>query len=174
MMESIFKVAIRGVQVLWVLLVTALIGNVIALNINGAGSAMAAINFTMFVAVVCWLAALYGLATSFITGIAIPLVMLALDGAALLFTFIASIVLSAKLRVVNCGTLDSRDHPSDYIVWGSGDDEKRCREIQASTVFMWFLFASFCAGAFFTFMDFRRGGGGSIRSSRPSMAQVGA
>ncbi|KAF6818457.1 non-classical export protein [Colletotrichum sojae] len=172
MMESMLKIAVRGLQILWVLLVTALIGNVIALNVNGAGSAMAAINFTMFVAVVCWLAALYGLATAFVSALAIPLVVLALDGAALLFTFIDSIVLSAKLRVVNCGSLNSRNHPSDYIVWGSADDEKRCRELQASTVFMWFLFASFCAGAFFTFMDFRRGGG-SIRSSRPSMAQVG-
>ncbi|KAF6845192.1 non-classical export protein [Colletotrichum musicola] len=172
MMESMLKIAVRGLQILWVLLVTALIGNVIALNINGAGSAMAAINFTMFVAVVCWLAALYGLATAFVSALAIPLVVLALDGAALLFTFIDSIVLSAKLRVVNCGSLNSRNHPGDYIVWGSADDEKRCRELQASTVFMWFLFASFCAGAFFTFMDFRRGGG-SIRSSRPSMAQVG-
>ncbi|KAF6839607.1 non-classical export protein [Colletotrichum plurivorum] len=173
MMESMLKIAVRGLQILWVLLVTALIGNVIALNVNGAGSAMAAINFTMFVAVVCWLAALYGLATAFVSALAIPLVVLALDGAALLFTFIDSIVLSAKLRVVNCGSLNSRNHPGDYIVWGSADDEKRCRELQASTVFMWFLFASFCAGAFFTFMDFRRGGG-SIRSSRPSMAQVGA
>ncbi|OLN85857.1 Non-classical export protein 2 [Colletotrichum chlorophyti] len=172
MVESLFRVVIRGLQILWTLLVTALIGNVIALNINGAGSAMAAINFTMFVAVVCWLASLYGLVVAFISSLAIPIAILVLDGAAVLFTFIASIVLSAKLRVVNCGNLNASSHPSDYIVWGSSDNEKRCREIQASTVFMWFLFASFCAGAFFTFMDFRRGGG-SVRSSRPNMAQVG-
>ncbi|WYZ41555.1 hypothetical protein EsH8_V_000450 [Colletotrichum jinshuiense] len=172
-MDSMLPVLIRGVQLLWTLLVTALIGNVIALNISSAGSAMAAVNFSMFVAVVCWLAALYGLVAAFVSALSIPIVMLALDGAAVLFTFIDSIVLSAKLRVVNCGNLSVGNHPSDYIVWGSGDNEKRCREIQASTVFMWFLFASFCAGAFFTFMNFRRGGGGSIRSSRPSMAQVG-
>ncbi|CCF38882.1 hypothetical protein CH063_09864 [Colletotrichum higginsianum] len=171
-MESMLQVLVRGLQLLWVLLVTALIGNVIALNINGAGSAMAAINFSMFVAVVCWLASLYGLAAVFVSAISVPIVLLALDGAAVLFTFIDAIVLSAKLRVVNCGSLDRGDLPGDYIVWGSADNEKRCREIQASTVFMWFLFASFCAGAFFTFMNFRRGGG-SVRSSRPSMAQVG-
>ncbi|TDZ26653.1 Non-classical export protein 2 [Colletotrichum sidae] len=174
MMESMLKVAIRGSQLLWVLLITALIGNVIALNINGAGSAMAAINFTMFVAVVCWLAALYGLATAFVSALAIPIIIFALDGVALLFTFIDSIVLSAKLRAVNCGSLNRNDLPGNYIVWGSADDEKRCREIQASTVFMWFLFASFGVGAALSFMDFRRGGGGSVRSSRPSMAQVGA
>ncbi|KAL0942541.1 non-classical export protein [Colletotrichum truncatum] len=173
MMDSVIRVAIRGLQILWVVLVTALIGNVIALNINGSGSAMAAINFTMFVAVLCWLAALYGLATAFIPALAIPLIVLAFDGAALLFTFIDSIVLSAKLRAVNCGSLNPNNLPGNYIVWGSANDEKRCREIQASTVFMWFLFASFGAAAFFTFMDFRRGGGGSVRSSRPSMAQVG-
>ncbi|KAK2003233.1 hypothetical protein LX36DRAFT_156076 [Colletotrichum falcatum] len=171
MMDSMLPVLVRGLQILWVLLVTALIGNVIALNINSAGSAMAAINFSMFVAVVCWLASLYGLAAAFVSAIAIPIVLLALDGAAVLFTFIDAIVLSAKLRAVNCGSLIRRDLPSNYIVWGSGDDEKRCREIQASTVFMWFLFISFCAGGFFTFMNFRRGGG-SMRSSRPSMAQV--
>lgn len=160
---------LRALQLLWTLLVTALIGNVIASNHTGHE---AAINFSMFVAVLSWLAALYGLVASVIESIAIPVALMALDGLATLFTFIAGVVLAAKLKATNCGgDLDAKKLGSGWIGFGSSDDEKRCREIQASTVFFWFLFATFIAGLFFTFMSFRRAGG-SIRSSGPHMSQV--
>ena len=160
---------LRLLQLLWTLLVTALIGNVIASNINGHE---AAINFSMFVAVLSWLAVLYGLVATFVESIAIPVALMALDGAATLFTFIAGVVLAAKLKATNCGgDLDEKKLGSGWIGFGSANDEKRCREIQASTVFFWFLFATFIAGIFFTFMGFRRPGG-SIRSSGPHMSQV--
>lgn len=161
---------VRILQLFWLLLLTALIGNVIATNVNAAGSAEAAINFTMFVAVLCWLAALYGLAASVVESLAIPLALLALDGAAVLFTAIDGIVLSAKLRVVNCGG-DIANLGGDWLGYGSHDDVKRCREVQASTVFVWFLFICFVAGLAFTLIGFRRSGG-SVRSSGPHMSQV--
>lgn len=171
---GIVKTALRGLQFLWCLLLVSLIGNVIANEINASSSANAAINFSMFVAVLAWIATVYGLVTRFFPAAEMYIVALVLDGLATLFTFICAIVLAAKLRVVNCGNLESKSLPKNYIAWGSAHDEKRCREIQASTAFMWFLFASFAASLFFTWKDGRRGfGGGSFASSRPSMAQVG-
>jgi hypothetical protein len=169
----LIKFGIRFWQLLWILLFTALIGNVIATTENASGSARAAINFSMFVAIVAWIAVLYGLVANFMTSLAIPMIQLPIDGAATIFSLIDAIVLSAKLKTVNCGDLDPKKLPTDYIAWGSPNDEKRCREIQASTVFMWLLVVGFSAGTFFTWREGRGLGGGSIRSSRPSMAQVG-
>lgn len=165
----------RAVALLWTLLITALIGNVIASNVDAAGSAMAAINFTMFVAVLSWLVCIYALAASFVSALGLPIVLLALDAAAVLFTFIDAIVLSAKLRAVNCANITGKHFSSTYIAFGSDNTEKRCREIQASAVFLWFLFISLSAGLFFTFKDTRGGGlTGSARSSKPNMSQVSA
>jgi hypothetical protein len=96
---------LRLIQILWALLITALIGNVIANDADAASSAKAAVNFTLFVTVVAWLASLYGLVSSFVTAIALPIVILALDFAAVVFTFISAVALSAKLKAVNCADL---------------------------------------------------------------------
>jgi len=162
---DLWQMILRALQFLWVLLITALIGNVIASNINGP---MAAINFTMFVAVLSWLAVLYGLVASFVESLAIPIVMFALDGAAALFTLIAGIVLAAKIRAVNCS---NPKQGSGWIGFGSADDGKRCRELQASTAFLWFLWVTFVATLALAFLSFRRMGG-SARSSGPGMSQV--
>ena len=162
---------LRGAQILFLIILTGLIGNVIATNVDAAGSAMAAINFSMFALVVSWLTTIFGLALVLVDRIAVPtMAQLAADGAAALFTFIASVVLSAKLGVTNCGAIDKKDHSDAWIVFGSADDTKRCREIQAGTVFMWFLFISSAAALGLTFLGFRRGGG-SVRSG-PSMSQM--
>ncbi|KAB5535149.1 marvel domain-containing protein [Coniochaeta sp. 2T2.1] len=162
---DLWQLILRAIQFLWVLLITALIGNVIALNIDGP---MAAINFTMFVAVLSWLAVLYGIAASVFTSLAIPIVMLALDGAAALFTLIAGIVLAARLKAVNCS---NPNQGPGWIGYGAENVGKRCREIQASTAFLWFLFATFAATLALAFLSFRRVGGGA-RSHGPGMSQV--
>ncbi|KAK9426115.1 putative MARVEL domain-containing protein [Seiridium unicorne] len=161
---------LRLVQLLWTLLITALIGNAIANYASTSGSGKSAINFTIFVAVLSWIAALYGLIASFVTSLAMPIVLLALDGLAVLFTFISAVVLAAKLGAVNCSNLSGKG--SDYIAFGSTNgDQKQCREIQASDVFMWFLFICYIATLFFAFKAFR-GSGMSARRG-PSMSQVG-
>jgi len=175
-MDTLFRNILRILQLLWIVLLTALIGNVIASNINAAGSAEAAVNFAMFAIVLSWLAALYGLVANYVESISMAIAHLALDGLATLFTLIAAIVLAAKLKAVNCADAgDRHDHPDDWIAFGSADDQKRCREIQASTVFMWFLWACFAVSLFFTATSWRRAGGsmGSVRSGRPHMSQVG-
>jgi hypothetical protein len=167
---EIASLAIRLVAFLWTIIITGLIGNVIAQNINGH---MGAINLAMFVAVLSWIAILYGLAASIITSILVPIALLAIDILALLFTFISAIVLSAELRAPNCGNLNSRSYPRSWIAYGSNHTEKRCREIQASTAFMWFLWATFCAAVFFSW-KMTRGFGSSRSRSGPSMSQVRA
>ncbi|KAK0745396.1 marvel domain-containing protein [Apiosordaria backusii] len=160
---------LRSAQLLFILITTALIGNVIATNISAASSATAAINFTMFVLVLTWLAALFGLVSTIVERIAYPVGLLALDAASTLFAFIAAVVLAAKLTVVNCA--DTSGKAGDWIAYGSADDTKRCRQIQASTVFMWFLFTLFTTGLVLSLMGFRRGGG-SVRTG-PTMSQIG-
>jgi len=158
---------LRGLQLLWTLLLTALIGNVIATSFYST----AAVNFAMFVIVVSWLVAIFGLATHFVDRLAIPMALLVADSTATLFTLLGGIVLAAKLGVVNCA--DTSGKGDGWIGYGSGDDGKRCRELQASTVFMWFLWVCFTAGLVLTFLGFRRGGGSVAgRSSVPSMSQV--
>ncbi|KAG6001099.1 hypothetical protein E4U43_005073 [Claviceps pusilla] len=171
-MSGIIVSVLRGSALLWTLLITALIGNVIASNINASSSATAAVNFTMFVAVLSWIVHLYGMAAVFITALGSAIIMLSLDGLLTLFTFIDAIVLSAKLRAPNCGSINPLSLPANWIGYGSADTEKRCREIQASTVFMWFLFACSAAALAFTAKG-ARGGLGGTRTGRPNMSQVG-
>jgi len=174
-MLDIIKNIVRLLQLFWALLLTALIGNVIASNISAASSSEAAVNFAMFATVVAWLAAVYGLASNYVASIAMAIVLLALDGAATLFTAMAGIVLAAKLKVINCGgSLDPKDLGDDWIGFGTLNNEKRCREIQAGTTFMWFLFACFAVSLFFTATSWKKGGGsvGSRSSIGPYMTQV--
>ncbi|KAK4246775.1 marvel domain-containing protein [Corynascus novoguineensis] len=167
-MEKI-QVLLRAVQLLFIVILTGLIGNIIASNENATSSATAAVNFSMFVVVLSWLATLLGLATGFVERIALPvLVLLAADGLATLFTFIDGVVLAAKLGATNCS--DTEDRRAGWIAYGSADDQKRCRQVQASTAFMWFLFATFAAALVLSFLGFRRRGG-SMRSG-PTMSQV--
>ncbi|KAL1842017.1 hypothetical protein VTJ49DRAFT_6183 [Mycothermus thermophilus] len=164
------QLALRATQLLFIIILTGLIGNVIASNINAASSATAAINFTMFVIVVSWLCTLLGLVAALIDRVSLPvLALLGADAFATLFTFIAAVVLSAKLGAVNCGNTKGRS--ASWIAYGSANDTKRCREVQASAAFMWFLFATFTAAMTLGFLGFRKGGG-SLRSSIPTMSQV--
>lgn len=154
---EIIQIAIRGLQLLWIILLTALLGNVIATSNNGSFVSAAAVNFSMFVTVLGWLVTIYGLAVAFVDSLAIPIVVMATDALVVLFTFIDAVVLAALLGVPKCGS--------------STDNEKKCRELQASTAFMWFLFGTFAASLAFAFLGYRRGGG-SVRSGGPHMAQV--
>jgi hypothetical protein len=167
-MERI-QLILRAVQLLFIVILTGLVGSLIASDDNARGSATATINFAMFVVVLSWLAALLGLATGFIQRVTLPvLVLLGADALATLFTFIAGVVLAAKLGPVNCSNFGGRH--ADWLGFGNVNVVKRCREAQASTAFMWFLFATFAAALVLSFLGFRRGGG-SMRSG-PTMSQV--
>lgn len=177
-MSAAANIALRAIALLCTLLITALIGNVIASNVNAAGSATAAVNFSMFVTVLSWIACIYGIAAVFVETLDRPIVKLPLDAAVTLFTFLAAVVLAAKLHATNCGNIPNLDLSNDWIGFGSKDDEKRCREIQAGAAFMWFLWGCFCITLTLTIKEIRSGFGGSgyggstISSSLPSMSQI--
>ncbi|PHH55385.1 hypothetical protein CFIMG_007363RA00001 [Ceratocystis fimbriata CBS 114723] len=160
-------------QFVWTLITTALIGNVIACNINGSSAATTTLNYTMWTLSLCWVSMFYGLAASFFVSIAVPVILVGLDGLTTLFLFVDAIVVSARIRAVDCSRLVPSKLPHNYIAWGSHHDEKRCREIQASAVFLWFLFLSFVLTLTFAVIDMRRRGlKGAGGAGGPSMTQV--
>ncbi|RFU31875.1 hypothetical protein B7463_g4471, partial [Scytalidium lignicola] len=158
-MVAVGPLVLRSIQFLWTLIIMALIGNVIADAFAGNPSA---VNYAMFVAAFSMLVVLYGLAAVFIESLAMPLVLLVLDSLAILFTFIAGVVLAAKLHVHSCSNRSYLIHNS--LTNGSFNMESRCRELQASTAFFWFLFATYAASLFFDFVG-SRGSGLRSRSS---------
>lgn len=173
-MSGFTNAILRGIALLWTLLITALIGNVIAER-HSSDRSKQSINFTIFVAVWSWIVSIYGLVASFVPSLARAIIMLPLDILATIFTFVSAIVLAARLGGANCGRIPTSNYSDSWIGFGSSNDEKRCREIQASTAFMWFLWVCFCGCLFLTFKDFRGGGFGiGGRSARPNMSQTAA
>jgi len=168
-MVSFAQIGLRTFQFVLVLLITALVGNAINNQISGSP---ASINFVIFVAALDWIVVLYGLVAAFVESLAIPVVLLVLDGLGILFTFIAAIVLPAKLHVHSCN--NAVYLLSNELTNGSNSPTKTCRELQASTAFLWFLFAAFVASLVVSFIGSR----GSFSSGRaggrtgPSMSQV--
>lgn len=96
---NLIQVMLRGVQFIWIILVTSLIGNVIADHNGGDPSS---INYAMFVAAFCWIVWFIGIAGA--VSDAVPaMVIVAADGLAIIFTFVAGVALAAKLHVHSCG-----------------------------------------------------------------------
>jgi len=168
-MVSIAQICLRAFQFVFTLLLTALVGNAIDDQIGGSP---ASVNFAMFVAALCWIVVLYGLIAAFVESLAIPFVLIVLDTLATLFTLIGGIVLAARLRVHSCTNFAYL--ASNDLTNGSNSPTKTCRELQASTAFLWFLFAAFAASMVVSFLGSR----GSFSSGRggarvgPSMSQV--
>jgi len=104
---------------------------------------------------------LYGLLAAFMESFNIPIVTLVLDGIAAIFTFIAGVVLAAKLGVHSCSNRGyTRSNP---LTDGGSNYKERCQELQASTAFFWFLFATYCASLFFGALNSRGSGGSNLR-----------
>lgn len=195
---SVVQIALRALQFLWILLLTALIGNVLA----GKTANNPPTNYAMFTIAFCWLVWFFGMAAAFVEAIAIPVVLLILDAFATLFTFIAGVVLAAKLGAHSCNnrvsfldsshhstpTLFSATHPtspepnitntpqgyleSKAILRDNGSTTKHCRELQASCAFFWFLFACFIGSMVMTGL---KGGFGGMKrggGGGPAMSQV--
>jgi hypothetical protein len=99
-MVSLPQIILRGSQFIWTLLILALIGNVIASAFAGNPSG---VNYSMFVAALSAVALFYTFAAAFIESLAIPIALIVIDGILALFTFIAGVLLAAKLGVHSCG-----------------------------------------------------------------------
>lgn len=121
------QVVLRALQFLWTLLITALIGNVIQDAFNGNP---ASINYAMFVAVFSWLVLIYGVVAAVMEGVNIPVLLMAGDALAALFTFIAGITLAAELNVHSCSNAVSYD---DYKLF------QRIKKLSLSRLLMTLL-----------------------------------
>jgi len=168
MVSKALNIGLRAWQFICTLIIMSLVGNMIATAYAG-NSAM--VNYVMFVSVFGMLSLLYLLPTSFLDGYSIPMVNIGLDAANVLLWFCAAVALPAYLGVHSCS--NSRYTHSNHITNGSPNTEKRCREAQASTAFLWFGWAAFVASLAFSAMSGRgnvnmRGG---IRRG-PTMSQV--
>lgn len=170
-MVSIPQLALRGSQFLWTLLILALLGNAIADAFAGNPSG---VNFSMFVAALSGVAVIYTLTASFIEALAIPIALIIIDTILVIFTFIAAVLLAAKLGVHSCGNKSYLVH-NNYTN-GSHSMGKRCHELQASDAFFWFLFASYVGSLILSVLGGTGGGmssrGGGMRRGGPSMSQV--
>jgi len=167
MVSKGINLALRGFQFLCTLIIMALIGNMIATAIHGNHSI---VNYDMFVAVFGMLSLFYLTVAAFSEGLAIPILVMGLDAANLLFYLIAGIATAAYLGVHSCSNSQYTLH--NKVTNSSPNTARRCREAQASTAFFWFAFAAFCATTAFSVM----GGSGGVNMRggirRPTMSQV--
>ena len=95
---NLIKTGLYTLAFLWTLLITALLGNVIYDSYGGTPSQ---INYCMFVAVLSWIVLIIGFIGSFIESIPVRALLVA-DVLAIFFTFVAAVLLSAKLGVHSC------------------------------------------------------------------------
>jgi len=169
MVSRVINLGLRGLQFLWTLLVMALVGNMIATAFSGNPSS---VNYTIFVSVFSMLSLFYLIPTALKPDFSFhPLLAVVLDLLNTLFFFCAAVALAAFLGVHSCSN-DSYTR-SNHITNGSVDSEKRCREAQASTAFLFFGFAAYLASLFFSIME-SRGTNVNMRGIRrgPAMSQV--
>jgi hypothetical protein len=92
------RAGLYGLAAFWTFFITVLLGNVI---FDATGGTPSQINYCMFVAVVSWLVLTIGLFGSCAES-NLSTVCIVADSFAVLFTFIAAVVLSAKLGVHSC------------------------------------------------------------------------
>jgi hypothetical protein len=172
--------AMRGIQLglrvwqfIWTLLVMALVGNMIAQAFSGNP---ATVNYVMFVAAFSMFTLFYLVPASFNPDWAIhPIIMIIIDALNAIFFFTSGIALAARLE---CHSCSNRAYTlSNEITNGARDTEKRCREAQASTAFLWFAWAGYMVSTVLSILMSRRAGAnlrprtGPARG-RPSMSQV--
>ncbi|KAI9735947.1 MAG: hypothetical protein M1834_001413 [Cirrosporium novae-zelandiae] len=150
----------------------ALVGNMIASAFAGNPSI---INYDMFVAVFAMLSLFYLIAADYSESFIIhPMIMLGVDALNTIFFFCGAVAMAAKLQVHSCSNESYTS--TNSITNGASNTEKRCREAQASTAFLWFGFACFATSLILTILGARSSSinmrSGGIRRGGPAMSQV--
>lgn len=164
---EIAHLGLRALQFLWTLLITALISDVISDAFSGNPSS---INYTIFVAVFSWFVLLFGLVASIVEAFNIPIILMIGDGLAALFSLIAGIVLAAKLNVHSCSNYGYTS--TNSVTNGAYNQKKRCRELQASCAFFWFLWLAYMGTLAFSAMNRKSAAPrGGVRKG-PAMTQA--
>ncbi|KAL2868163.1 MARVEL domain-containing protein [Aspergillus lucknowensis] len=170
---GVAQLALRAWEFTCTVIVMGLIGNVISEAFSGNP---ATINYTMFVVAFALFTLFYLIPTSFKSDWAVhPVFPIVFDTLNTIFFLTAAIALSAKLEAHSCS--NENYTLNNEITNGSSNPEKRCREAQASTAFLWFGWVAWTASMILSIFAARRAGAdlrprtGPARG-RPSMAQV--
>lgn len=161
--SDIVQFAIRTWTFIFTLLTMALVGNAIAIQLYSNAS----VNFAMFVSVLAMVALIIWVICR-VASLPVVVTLIA-DGLAMLFSLLAGIILPARLHVHSCNNVN-------YLIRNGLTQgmEQRCRELQASTAFFWFMWLGFLASLIVSFAD---RGSSSLTSRRngsstPAMSQV--
>lgn len=97
-MVSIPQLALRSAQFVCIIIALGLVAGAIDQEFFHNSS----VNYAMFTAVFSLIVIFYGFAAAFVESLAHPIILSVMDGLATLFTFIAGVVLAAKLGVHSC------------------------------------------------------------------------
>ncbi|KAK2731428.1 hypothetical protein FQN55_004686 [Onygenales sp. PD_40] len=172
-MSRVVNLALRTIELIFAVIIMALIGNMIS---DAYHDSAATVNYCLFVSAFTMLTLFYLFAAAISdTFMVHPSIVFIVDVLNLIFVFCAAIALPSKLRVHSCSNKEYTSKNS--ITRDAPSEEKRCREAQASTAFLWFLWAAFLASTVIsglglrgTMVDMR--GPRPGRRGRPSMSQV--
>lgn len=155
------------------MLVMALVGNMIADSFGGNNPAT--VNYAIFTSTFSLLTLFYLIPASMSSAWVIhPVIMIVVDALNAIFFLAGGIALAADLHVHSCS--NQAYLRSNEITRGAADREKRCREAQASTAFLWFAWAgyttSFVVSFFLARSTTRTRGRTASARPRPAMTQV--
>ncbi|TKA76919.1 hypothetical protein B0A55_03105 [Friedmanniomyces simplex] len=164
--RNLINMVMRGLALLWTILVMSLTGNMIQ-QWNRGNSGV--INYDLFVSIFGLLSLLYLLPATIKESLAFhPLLPLVLDVLNCIFWFCGAVATAAKLGVHSCSNQGYLD--SNYVAAGSS---KRCHEGQAATAFLFFGFFAFLVSTVLSGLG-TRGGADTRPGIRrgPAMSQV--
>ncbi|KAF3894539.1 Non-classical export protein Nce102 [Trichophyton interdigitale] len=168
--------ALRLIQLALAVIVMALIGNMIDDAIHGSSSV---VNYNLFVLAFILLSLLYLIPASLSDKIMLhPILMFFIDALCCIFAFCGAIALPARQHVHSCSNKEYTS--TNTVSSGSKSGEKTCREGQAATAFLWFLWFAFLLSTLYSLWRVKQrysGGGGRQRTSPnrgqpPTMSQV--
>ncbi|KAG5287213.1 non-classical export protein, conidia-enriched transcript [Histoplasma ohiense] len=167
------NLALRVPQFIFTVIIMALVGNMVADAFHGSAST---VNYILFVSAFSMLSLFYLFAAGVSEACLIhPGFMFLVDLLNTIFIFCGAIAMPAKLRVHSCRNVMYT--VTNSITRGSLRPEKRCREAQAVTAFLWFLWVVFLISTILSGLSMRgtlaeMHGPRPGRRSRPSMSQV--
>lgn len=167
----VISLGLRGLELIFTIIVMGLIGNVIAQAFAGNP---ACINYTMFASVFSLLSLFYLAPATWSDSIAgHPVIIVAVDLLNFIFTLTSGIAMAARLGAHSCSNQLYLD--SNEVTDGSLFREGRCREAQAATAFLWFTWACYTGSLLLSVLNARSTTNLSARpiiKKRPVMSQV--
>jgi len=166
-------VGLRGLELVFTLLVVAIVGHIISQAFAGNP---ASVNYAMFASVFSLLTLFYLTPATWNENMAgHPLILVVIDLLNVIFTLTAGIALAAGLHGVHsCGNYVYL--AVNEVTNGSLNPGARCHEAQAATAFLWFAWACYTTSLVLSVLDARSNTDLSarpiIRRKGPVMSQV--